>query len=143
MFAARDMMDRGGCTPSIRAKAPLPRRLQRSRKRGVPVPAGARYVGRPTEFANPFDGRGFGHVRAVRLFDRWIDGRLGDLTLEALGFCPAEIEALHRFRARLLDRLPQLAGLDLQCWCPITSRWCHADSLIRRANSLFSMENAR
>ena len=140
MHAARHMLDRGGFTPSIRA-ADQPRRLQRPRKRGVPVPVGARYVGRPTEFANPFDGRGFGHVRATRLYERWIDGRLGDLTLEALGFCPSEIEALHRLHERVLHRLPLLAGLNLQCWCPVTSRWCHADILLRRANLHQSPEN--
>lgn len=35
--------------------------------------------------------------------------------------------------------MPELAGLDLQCWCPITSRWRHADSLIRRANQLMEI----
>lgn len=134
MQAARRMLDRGLAPSIMVADEYFPRRLQRPRKRGVPVPAGARYVGRPTEFANPFDGRGLGHARAVRLYDRWIDGRLGDMTLEALGFCPAEIEALHRLHERVLRRLPQLAGLDLQCWCPVTSRWCHADILLRRAN---------
>ncbi|WP_422633383.1 DUF4326 domain-containing protein [Sphingobium sp.] len=118
----------------------FPRRVQRSRKRGVPLPADTKYVGRPTEFANPFDGRGFGHARAVRLYGRWIDGNLGDLSLEMLGFHPAEIDALRRLLARLHRRLPELSGLNLQCWCPITSRWCHADILLRRANPVFSPE---
>jgi hypothetical protein len=46
----------------------------------------------------------------------------------------AEIEALQRWRARLLPRLQQLAGKDLQCWCPLTSPWCHADVLLNTAN---------
>ena len=143
MLAARRMLDRGLSPSIIVADEHFPRRLQRSRKRGVPVPAGARYVGRPTEFANPFEGRGFKHVRAVRLYDRWIDGKLGDMTIEALGFCPAEIEALHRLLDRVHRRLPSLSGLDLQCWCPVTSRWCHADTLLRRANPQNILENAR
>lgn len=140
MPAAWRKEDRG-LTPPIKP-AEQPRRLQRPRKKGVPLPAGARYVGRPTDFANPFEGRGFGHARAVRLYERWIDGRLGDLTLEALGFCPAEIDTLHRLLDRVLRRLPILTGCDLQCWCPVTSRWCHADILLRLANMMRS-ENDR
>lgn len=137
MHVAPRIMDRGGFTPSINPPV-YPRRLQRPRKRGVPVPGGAVYVGRPTDFANPFDGRGFRHARSVRLYNRWIDNRLGDLTLEGLGFCPAEIDALHRLHARLMLRLPSLAGRDIQCWCPVSSRWCHGDTLLARANRIIS-----
>ncbi len=139
MHAASGILDRGGFAPSIRAAIP-PRRLQRPRKRGVPLPVGARYVGRPSLHANPFDRRGFTHAQSVRLHERWIDARLGDLTLEYLAFCPSEIDALHRLRVRVLLSLPDLAGYDLQCWCPLTSRWCHADTLLRRANPQFYSE---
>lgn len=131
--ASRLVLDRGGHAPTIRERGP--RRLQRPRTRGLPMPDGAVYVGRPTDFANPFDWKRFGHARSVRLFNRWIAGRLGDLTLEMLGFCPAEIDALARLRRRVIDSLPKLAGKDLQCWCPSTSRWCHADTLLTLANN--------
>ena len=36
--------------------------------------------------------------------------------------------------ALTLARLPQLSGRDLQCWCPLTSPWCHAEILLHRAN---------
>lgn len=136
MQAAARLLDRG-LTPSIMVpEVSKPRRIQRPRKGGGALEEGARYVGRPTDFANPFDGRGFGHARAVRLHRRWLDNRLGDLSLEMLGFCPAEIETLHRLLARVLRRLPDLGGLNLQCWCPTSSRWCHADNLLRLANPL-------
>jgi hypothetical protein len=141
MQAARRMLDRGLAPSIMVADEYLPRRLQRSRKLGEPVPAGARYVGRPTDFANPFDGRNFGHARAVRLHARWIDNRLGALTLEMLGFNPAEIDGLSRLLDRVHRHLPRLSGLNLQCWCPLTSRWCHADTLLRRANP--HLETAR
>jgi hypothetical protein len=112
----------------------LPRRLQRSRRRGAATPDGARYVGRPTVFGNPFRIERFGHARAVALHRSWLAFRLGTLTLEKIGFHPAEIEALDRLRVRVLRRLPELAGHDLQCWCPLTSRWCHADTLLALAN---------
>ncbi|SEQ59705.1 DUF4326 domain-containing protein [Sphingobium sp. YR768] len=143
MEAARRLMDRGLTPPIMVPEARQPRRLQRPRKQGGPLGQGVRYVGRPTDFANPFDGRDFGHARSVRLHARWLDGRLGDLSLEMLGFCPAEIEAMHRLLDRVLRRLPELSGLDLQCWCPTTSRWCHADNLLRLANHPDLLETAR
>jgi hypothetical protein len=112
-----------------------PRRLQRARRRADRhVPEGAFYVGRPTIFANPFRAERFGHARSVILHRRWLAFRLGALTLERLGFTSHEIDALGRWRSRLVERLPRIAGCDLQCWCPLTSKWCHADALIAAAN---------
>lgn len=111
-----------------------PRRLQRSRKKGYRTPDGARYCGRPTLFGNPFRWDRFGYARSYRLHRRWLGGTLGDLELEALGFCPREIEALHRLRVRALTRLSELAGLDLVCWCQLTSPWCHVETLLDHAN---------
>jgi hypothetical protein len=111
-----------------------PRRLQRSRRKGARTPEGARYVGRPTAFGNPFRIERFGHARAVALHRRWLAFRLGALTLERLGFSTAEIDALDRLRERVIGRLPELRGVDLQCWCPISSSWCHADTLLGLAN---------
>ena len=125
--------DRGGFTPSINPPR-QPQRLQRSRKRGWRAPEGSRYVGRPTIFGNPFMLARFGHAKSVQLFDRWLEGSIADLTLERMGFCPAEVEAMRRRRTLLLERLPDLKGLDLICWCPLSSRWCHANPLIVRAN---------
>lgn len=111
-----------------------PRRLQRSRRRGSRTPDGAIYVGRPTIFGNPFRADRFGHARCVAIHQRWLTFRLGTRTLERLGFTAREIEALDRWRVRVFDRLHQLAGRDLVCWCPANSRWCHADTLLGLAN---------
>ena len=54
-------------------------------------------------------------------------------TVSDEGFA-GEIEGLHRFRAKLVANLPRLRGHDLQCWCPLSSRWCHADVLLKLAN---------
>lgn len=126
------IQDRGGTAPSI-TPARAPQRVQRSRKRGHRTPPGVIYVGRFTVFGNPFDAKRFGHARSVLLYRRWIAHELSALQLEALGFCPSEIDALTRWRGRLETRLPDLAGRDLQCWCPVTSRWCHADVLLSAA----------
>ncbi|HVQ09556.1 MAG TPA: DUF4326 domain-containing protein [Allosphingosinicella sp.] len=113
----------------------MPRRVRRSRKRGSRTPEGVIYCGRPTVRGNPFDWRRFGVARSVRLYEQWFDGKLAALSLERLGFSTGEVDALFRWRARLLAELPRLRGADLQCWCPETARWCHVDILIKRANA--------
>lgn len=131
MYLTKRLQDHGGPAPAIN---PLPPRLQRSRKRGLPTPPGAVYVGRPTLWANPFALPCFGHAKSIQLFRRWLSGDLAALGLERLGFSPAEVEALARRRQELLQRLPRLAGRPLQCWCPASSPWCHAQTLLQLAN---------
>jgi len=110
-----------------------PRRIQRPRRKGARLPEGAIYVGRPTLWGNPFQSRRRGHAKSVILHDQWLQGRIGALTLERMGFCPAEIEALTRLRIRVLTGLHRLAGHDLACWCAPSSQWCHAETLLRMA----------
>lgn len=113
---------------------PTPRRHQRSRKRGARTPEGVIYCGRPTVRGNPFDWRRFGFARSFKLYGLWARGQLGIIRLEQLGFCPSEIDALVRWRRRLWDEMPRLRGCDLQCWCPLTSRWCHVEVILALAN---------
>lgn len=110
-----------------------PRRIARRRGRHSPLPEGAIYVGRPTMWNNPFSGRQWGHAKSVKLHRRWLNHEIGVLSLEAMGFCPAEIDALDRLRVRVFDRIHELAGRDLACWCPLSSQWCHADTLLNLA----------
>lgn len=105
-------------------------RLCRSRRKGVKLPDGAVYVGRPTMWGNPFMGRRWGHAKSVILHRRWLTGNLGAMSLERMGFCPAEIDALARLRSRIFANLHPIAGKDLACWCPVTSNWCHAEALL-------------
>lgn len=110
-----------------------PQRIVRSRRKGTQLPEGAVYVGRPTIWGNPFQDRGMNHARSVIIHKNWLAGRVGDLSLERMHFSPAEIEALHRLREKVLTRLHELAGKDLACWCPLTSPWCHAETLLMLA----------
>lgn len=112
-----------------------PVRLQRPRKRTL-LPPNATYVGKPTLWGNPFERRAkIGHARSVILFDAWLKGDVSPYVLARAGFSADEVVALRRRRAALLDRLGTLAGRDLQCWCPATSAWCHAEILIKAANT--------
>ena len=120
--------------PEPQSYSRVPQRLQRSRKRGAKLPETAVYVGRPTLFANPFRFERFGHARSVLMYDKWIEGSLSDLELERRGFCAVEIDALHRLRDRVHRQLPVLACKNLVCWCPTSSKWCHANTLLTLAN---------
>lgn len=133
--------DRRGCAPPIKGRSAAdwigvrPARLHRTRRRNRTTPEGAVYVGRPTLWANPFAGRyRIGHKRSVILYRAWLRGDCSLRVLKAAGFSKAEAATLDRLRGRVLDRLPRLAGRNLQCWCPPTSDWCHADVLLDLAN---------
>jgi hypothetical protein len=134
MTIAHTILDSRGHAPAVNAPV-APKRHQRSRRKGAKTPAGVIYVGRPTPFGNPFSTKRFGHARACALYSLWLDHRLGARALERRGFCPAEIEGLTRFRAALDRHLPRLFGKDLQCWCPLTTRYCHAEHLLHYAAS--------
>ena len=112
---------------------PRGQRVQRSRRKGYRTPEGVIYVGRPTLWGNPFACADRGHAKATILHKEWLARRIGALTLERMGFCPAQIAALDRLRERVLVNLHRLAGQDLACWCPLTSEWCHAETLLTLA----------
>ncbi|HYG27136.1 MAG TPA: DUF4326 domain-containing protein [Caulobacteraceae bacterium] len=75
------------------------------------VPAGAVYVGRPTQWGNPFAMRTESErALVVRRFEQYAAQRL----------------------VRERGWLEPLRGKDLVCWC--APRACHADVLARLAN---------
>jgi len=100
-----------------------PKRVQRSRRAGWRMPAGAVYVGRPSKWGNPYRvGESRMHVNgfnlsvpnaatAVRFYRDWIERSL----------------------AAYPDLLDALRGRDLVCWCPLDAP-CHADVLLELAN---------
>jgi hypothetical protein len=112
----------------------IPVGLQRGRSKGWKRPPHSASVGRGTMFANPFARPQFGHARSILMFEDWFEGSMSDLRLERHGFCPAEIDALHRLRCRVHDNLWRLHRKDLICSCPLTSNWCHRKTLIAGAN---------
>lgn len=102
----------------------MPERIQRKRARGWRMPEGAVYVGRPTKYGNPLIvgliyGATWGEPEPItdsniiQVFER---------------YCKEELAINKRW-------LEPLRGKDLACWCPLSSP-CHADVLLRLANSL-------
>lgn len=77
------------------------------------MPAGAVYVGRPTQWGNPYKAGECtdGAVGAVRCFRVLIESEQENIDL-----------VKH-----------ELAGKDLACWCPL-DKPCHADVLLEIAN---------
>ena len=99
-----------------------PKRIQRKRTKGWRMPTGAKYVGRPGLWGNPFgwSGAHASRATATRNYRAWFAGReFGDFEQDR--------------RQWILDNIESLRDQDLACWCPL-SEDCHADILIELAN---------
>ncbi len=114
----------------------MPKRIQRSRAKGWRMPAGARYVGRPTIWGNPFihpDPN-----EAVAAYRRLLEGGTQSFHIEPgkLQFAKnAHPECFHWAYADFVRNcIYQLRGLDLACWCAVDAP-CHADVLLELANA--------
>lgn len=99
-----------------------PKRIQVHRTAGWRKPQAAVYVGRPTVWGNPWRVGGKAHgalgpKEAVAEYERALTS--GTLT--------------DRAGLPLMDRLGELRGKDLACWCDLDQP-CHADVLLRYAN---------
>lgn len=112
-----------------------PKRIQLRRTKGWRKPKGVIVVARPSKWGNPFKVEdcieaGFADTVeqarevCVGAFRDWLNGnRWAD------GSGP---DADHRYAA-YVAALPELAGHDLACWCPLDQP-CHADVLLELAN---------
>lgn len=105
----------------------MPKRIQRKRTRGWRMPEGAVYVGRPSNWGNPFDWRAGSNDAgspdwrrsvAVELFKEWLNSPWHH---------PEK-----PFPPSIVQIKAALAGHDLCCWCPLDQP-CHADVLLEVA----------
>lgn len=98
-----------------------PKRVQRKRTEGWRMPEGTVYVGRGSQWGNP-----------------WVVGKAIILTGKRSGEKITAEDAVRLFRSTLSrklethpDSLEPLRGKDLACWCPLDQP-CHADVLLER-----------
>lgn len=118
-----------------------PQRIQQRRTAGWRKPEGARYVGRPGEFGNPFMVWNNGGWWADR-FNRSLMGM--DWGIRCTTNRVARRIATEAFQAAIaagwhavptVERIrAELAHHDLMCWCPLPEPgepdWCHGAVLL-------------
>jgi hypothetical protein len=119
----------------------MPERIQRKRTQGWRMPEGAVYVGRPTDWGNPWSvGDGYTATVQPACDPARNNGRVigeSDAEVSAFVLSPEQAVALYEgawltddMRKRARD---ELSGKDLACWCPLDQP-CHADVLLEIAN---------
>jgi hypothetical protein len=113
-----------------------PKRIQRQRMKGWRMPEGVVYVGRPTQWGNPFSLGALSSVECVEAYRRLL---LCDYKwLAAFGLGWTSGAWLSNFPEPRLESLRTLVsplrGKDLACWCPLDQP-CHADVLLELANA--------
>lgn len=120
-----------------------PRRIQRKCTKGWKAPEGAVYVGRGSIWGNPFrTAEDCAPARAVALYEQLLTGkpsllRHGILRVQKGNDGKGEGAVL-----KMLDRLPELRGKTLMCWCKEGSP-CHGDALLRLANAPAAQEGEK
>ena len=96
------------------------------------MPDGAVYVGRPTQWGNPFtvteNERGGWSVDGPQVQVRGVAWR------QAVSVAVREYSALVISHPKYQEWVAQLRGKDLACWCPL-GQPCHADVLLELANA--------
>lgn len=98
----------------------MPQRIQRQRTKGWKMPEGAIYVGRPTQWGNPFK---VGSHCGRRCREQIVASYRYEIVQKNGG-----VVGFNRFWAA-----EKLRGKDLACWCPLDQP-CHADVLLELAN---------
>ena len=111
----------------------MPKRIQRMRTKNWRAPGGAVYVGRPSQWGNPFT---LNEYRDIEYELGWIPKASG---IQAREHVAAEFQ-----KALLMGTIgdypsveeirEELAGRDLMCWCSLDDA-CHADTLLSVANT--------
>ena len=126
----------------------MPQRIQRQRTKDWRMPENTVYVGRPSEFGNPFAiGTWFGYVDGML---QTADYQKDETWRQCTSFQHAVdlysqmmLPYRHRPPHNSLDEfflsncnyehILSLKGKNLACWCPL-NRPCHADILLEIAN---------
>lgn len=113
----------------------MPKRIQRKRTKGWRMPPNTIYVGRPTQWGNPFHGK---HLMVEECVEAFRALLLRDFRwFRRSGFCVYTAGVIFSWtltsRNDVKRLLEPLRGKDLACWCKEGAP-CHADILLELAN---------
>ena len=114
-----------------------PQRITLSRAKGWRMPPNTVKVDRSTKLGNPFPIDCYGREKAVDKFRRLITGNMSTFEMSTSSrqdWASSHGISLVHVRRQILDRLPELRGKNLACWCK-PGEPCHADVLIEIANA--------
>ena len=107
----------------------MPERVQLCRAKGWRLPPNTVSVARPGPWGNPFVvGRDGTRERCVHLYKEMLAGYIF-LTVKA------SVERQRKARCYVARNISTLRGKNLACWCRLDGKPCHADVLLRLANS--------
>ena len=118
----------------------MPKRIQRKRTKGWRMPEGAVYVGRPTKWGNPFYVGCYaklGDGKHPMTYLTCAEARYASTNFVFIDSKEKAIEMFRELKRRYPlseEKLRELRGKDLACWCPL-GQPCHADVLLEIANS--------
>lgn len=124
----------------------LPHRIQRRRTRGWKNPPHTKYVGRPSNFGNPFVvGKKFQNLAIyIAITNKilppdeiraWYDkgGLLIETPRQAVEWYEKYLAWCMKTDALFKWKVERLRGWNLSCFCPL-DQVCHVDVLLRVAN---------
>jgi Domain of unknown function (DUF4326) len=107
----------------------MPKRIQLRRVKGWRLPENAVSVARPGPWGNPFViGRDGTREECMALYAALLAG-------EVCETAAAPVARQRKVQAHVAAHIAALRGKDLACWCRLDGRPCHADVLLRRANT--------
>lgn len=112
------------------------KRIQRKRTKGWKMPEGAKYVGRPTKWGNPYKvikKEGFFMVTGPwGKYRGWYTEK-AEAANKAIGFY--RIWLTEKLAGGDLD-IYELRGHDLACFCPMDQP-CHVDVLLEHLKEMY------
>lgn len=119
----------------------MPKRIQRKRTKGWRMPPNTVYVGRPSQWGNPW---AIGEVWTNKARHSWNPycGTAAKMAITSDNVLQMFRIYASRELSLRIDWLEPLRGKDLACWCKEGSP-CHADILLELANERKASDEPR